>query len=60
MLALTNVSDREQAVAYSTEEIGIPSPLWRDLLSEKGVGMNGGRLEARLAPYEVLWLTPES
>ncbi len=60
VLALTNVSDREQAVAYSREELSIPSPLWRDLLSEKGVGMNGGRLEVRLAPYEVLWLTPES
>jgi sucrose phosphorylase len=59
VLALTNVSDREQAVSFSEKETGVASRLWRDLLSERGVEGRDGRLETRLAPYEVLWLTPE-
>jgi sucrose phosphorylase len=59
MLALTNVSDRDQTVSFPANEVGRAAYRWRDLLSEKRVEVKDGRLVARLAPYEVLWLTPE-
>jgi len=59
VLALTNVSEREQAVRFSADEVGVAAERWEDLLSGKVLEAKGGRLEARLGPYEVVWLTPE-
>ncbi|HEX9764165.1 MAG TPA: alpha-glucosidase C-terminal domain-containing protein, partial [Candidatus Acidoferrales bacterium] len=59
VLALTNVSEREQAVRFSADEMGVAAERWEDLLSGKVLEAKGGRLEARLGPYEVVWLTPE-
>ncbi len=59
VLALTNVSEREQEVRFSADEMGVTAEGWEDLLSEKVLEAKGGRLEARLGPYEVVWLTPE-
>ena len=59
VLALTNVSEREQEVRFSAGEMGVAAERWEDLLGGRVVEAKGGRLEARLGPYEVVWLTPE-
>ncbi|MBI2956929.1 MAG: alpha-glucosidase C-terminal domain-containing protein, partial [Acidobacteria bacterium] len=58
VLALTNVSDRVQAVEFPAGELG-ECRAWKDLLSEKQFEVAGGGLKARLGPYEVLWLQAE-
>jgi sucrose phosphorylase len=59
VLALTNVTDREQVFSIPPEELGAAATWWRDLLSHTRVGAAGGTLEVALAPYAVQWLTPE-
>ncbi len=59
VLALTNVSDREQEARFSAEELGRAAERWEDLLSGRVVQGKGGRLDMRLAPYEVAWFAPE-
>jgi sucrose phosphorylase len=59
VLALTNVTDRQQDVKFSTSELAAPASAWRDLLSDARFEIEQNTLTARLAPYQVLWLQPE-
>lgn len=58
VLALTNVTAREQSVDISGEEIGRWCEVWTDVVSETALTMNNGKLSVRLKPYQVMWLTP--
>jgi sucrose phosphorylase len=57
VLALTNVTAREQRVSFSETELGRGGAIWRDLLSGQSLRIQGGRLEATLRPYGILWLS---
>jgi sucrose phosphorylase len=61
VVALTNVTAREQAVSLTAEQAGGAAPWWRDLVAgqSRAAAASGG-LELRLRPYAVLWLTPEA
>ena len=58
VLAVTNVSAREQVFRCAREVLGSEAPEWRDLLSERRVPAGAAELELHLEPYEVLWLSP--
>ena len=58
VLALTNVTAREQRVSVGLPETGSAAALWRDALSGRAVAARGGRLEVALRPYGVSWLEP--
>jgi sucrose phosphorylase len=58
VLALTNVSEHEQFFTCPPDELGAPRGEWRDLLSRRRVRDGAAGLQARLGPYEVLWLVP--
>jgi len=60
VLALTNVSDREQEVRLPATEAGLTAPAWRDLLSEERILPDKGSLVVRLTPYQVRWLEAEN
>jgi sucrose phosphorylase len=61
VVALTNVTAREQAVKLTAEQAGGTAPSWRDLISGQArAATAGGGLELRLRAYAVLWLTPEA
>jgi sucrose phosphorylase len=59
LLALTNVTQREQIFQISREELGGGSPSWTDLLSHRRVAVSAAGLELRLGPYAVSWLAPD-
>lgn len=56
VLTLTNVTSREQTFDCSRGEAGSEADEWRDLLSGRRIRAGAAGLQARLAPYEVLWL----
>lgn len=56
VLALTNVTDRDQTVSFSAESLGIRHLVWRDLLSRRRVVMGPAGLSVALRPYAVCWL----
>jgi sucrose phosphorylase len=58
VLALTNVTAREQRVSVPLGETGATAPDWRDALSGRSVAAGEGRLDVALRPYGVLWLEP--
>jgi sucrose phosphorylase len=58
VLALTNVSDREQTFRCARADLGSDAVEWQDLLLRRRVAVAGNRLELRLAPYAVVWLSP--
>ena len=58
VLAITNVTDHEQWFTCAPEAAGSAAPEWRDLLSRRRLRGGPDGLQVRLAPYEVLWLTP--
>jgi sucrose phosphorylase len=59
VLALTNVTARDQAVSLTAEQAGGAAPWWRDLVSgEPRAAATSGGLDLRLRPYAILWLTP--
>ncbi len=60
VLAVTNVSDREQGVELSLGEPGGQPQIWTDLLRNEPVAVEGGLLRIRLAPYEVAWFQAAS
>ena len=60
VLAVANVSDRPQTFAVARDVLETAADAWRDLLSDRRVGIEGSRLAFALAPYEVVWLTPGS
>ena len=57
MLALTNVTAREQRVRFSEAELGRGATSWRDLVGGQSLRIQGGHLEATLRPYGILWLS---
>jgi sucrose phosphorylase len=59
VLALTNVSGREQDIRLPAGELGFEGKAWLDLLSEKRFPTQEGTLALRMKPYEVLWLKAE-
>jgi hypothetical protein len=58
VLALTNVTDREQVFARGGGDLGGESPEWRDLLLRRRWPASAGGVEVRLPPYGVAWLVP--
>ncbi len=58
VVALTNVSGDGLELALPTPEPEIEARQWRDLLSGRTVDAAEKGLAVRLAPYEVLWLSP--
>jgi len=56
VLALTNVTDREQEVHLPAADVGCTATAWRDLLSEERIFPEQGSLVTRLQPYQVRWL----
>lgn len=56
VLALTNVSSREQPESIASAQLGTPASAWRDLLSARRFVPRDGALCLRLQPYDVLWL----
>lgn len=57
VLALTNVSSREEEIAVPREVAG-DTTAWEDLISHRRVPLAPAGIEIRLGPYEVLWLSP--
>ncbi len=58
VLALTNVTAREQRVAIPLGETGSAATRWRDALSGRAVSARDARVEVSLRPYGLLWLEP--
>ncbi len=56
VLALTNVTAREQEVRIGASELGVRCRAWADLLSATRIEPDADGLVARLKPYQVLWL----
>ena len=59
VLALTNVTNHQQAVRFSTSQLGSDEHTWYDLLSDLRVTAHDNRLSCDLSPYQVSWLTPD-
>jgi glycosidase len=60
VLALTNVTAKEQEVVLDAAVAGGGAALWRDIVSGRThAGEAGGMLRLSLRPYAILWLTPE-
>jgi glucosylglycerate phosphorylase len=58
VVALTNVTAREQPVTLDAAALGDKANAWRDLLSGRRLAVREGRLETLLPPYAVVWLAP--
>jgi sucrose phosphorylase len=58
VLAVTNVSDREQAYSCPREVLGTDAREWQDLVSRRIVPATPSGIEVVLGPYGVLWLAP--
>jgi sucrose phosphorylase len=58
VLALTNVTAREQELRVALTDLGELHPVWRDLLTDSVVRAGGGTLRVTLGAYEVVWLEP--
>jgi glucosylglycerate phosphorylase len=56
VVALTNVTAREQSVTLDSAALGGAVRAWRDLLSSQRNTLKDGRLETTLPPYGVVWL----
>jgi sucrose phosphorylase len=60
VLALINVTAKEQETCFPCKEIGPQVPSWMDLLSEENFSTAEATLRVTLKPYQILWLTPVS
>jgi len=58
LLALTNVSDREQVYTLPAEAFGGGAGMWTDLVNGERLTLAADAAEIRLAPYAVRWLVP--
>ena len=59
IVALTNVSDREVKLEIPLADLEGQETRWRDLIGGKEWKAEGPRLAIDLAPYDVLWLSPD-
>jgi sucrose phosphorylase len=61
VLAVTNLTPREQRVSFGEAELGGRSLEWSDLVSGRTLhATSDGALEVPLRPYGVVWLTPSA
>ncbi len=60
VLALINVTSREQAYTVPLGELGAVARGWHDRITETGYRFYGGHVEVILEPYQIMWLSPES
>jgi sucrose phosphorylase len=61
VLAVTNLTPREQRVSFGEAELGGRSLEWSDLVSGRTLhATSDGALEVTLRPYGVVWLTPSA
>ena len=60
VLALTNVSAHEQRAQFTSKQLGVTTPVWKDMLGDRTIPSVDGGLELALESYEVLWLEPGS
>lgn len=60
VLALTNVTARNQELSLSGQEVGVRCSAWRDILTDIILPAQEGALKATMKPYQILWLTPVS
>lgn len=58
LLAVTNVSDREQVYQAPRELLQSDASTWSDILNHRPVRASARGLEVALAPYAVRWLVP--
>ena len=59
VVALTNVTEREQEVRLDADATGGAAPQWRDLISGRvHEAASDGSLRLALRPHAILWLTP--
>jgi glycosidase len=56
ILAITNITDKNQFVEFDAGSVGIEAGSWCDVLSDKSFESPRGRLSLDMEPYEVLWL----
>jgi len=59
ILSVINVTDSRCSVEIPLAEIGLNEIRWQDLLSDKQWTARDTRLYITLAPYDVLWVTPQ-
>ncbi|HET7291400.1 MAG TPA: sugar phosphorylase [Vicinamibacteria bacterium] len=58
VVALTNVTARDQVLSLDVGSLGGGVAAWSDLLSRRRFAVKDGRLETTLRPYAVVWLAP--
>ncbi|MEJ2338107.1 MAG: alpha-amylase family glycosyl hydrolase [Gemmatimonadales bacterium] len=56
ILALTNVTDKDQRLELDVEELALPQGRFRDLVSKAELESEAGKLSVTLEPYDVAWL----
>jgi sucrose phosphorylase len=59
VLAVTNVTAREQTFRCSRAELGSDAESWHDLLLGQRVAAGADGIELHLPPYAVMWLSPQ-
>ncbi|MBN2060915.1 MAG: sugar phosphorylase [Deltaproteobacteria bacterium] len=58
ILTMTNVTGREIQLDIILQEVGIHERIWLDLIGERYLDAEGGRLRVTLSAYDVAWLKP--
>jgi sucrose phosphorylase len=56
ILAMTNVANRTCDVEISLTDIGLEVARWHDLINDREVRPESGKLSLTLEPYDVVWL----
>jgi sucrose phosphorylase len=56
VLAMTNVANRKINVDIDLSDLGLRTVRWHDLIRDREVSANSGRLSLSLEPYDVVWL----
>jgi sucrose phosphorylase len=58
LLALVNISNQTARLSVSLSEIGFNETHWVDIVNEVEWIADGGRLNLKLLPYDIMWLVP--
>jgi len=56
ILAVVNITDKEQHIEFNTRVAGFNAKSWEDVLSETFFPSQDGKLSFHMQPYDVLWL----